>query len=146
MTPKDALELLENRLSKLAINHKIGSRTIANSEIKEVVTAIETHVIPTLETTLNELEALKKPPTVEEVCEELDKWYIEATGDLLIANINDFTYDKKEKIFYKRMLNKPHQMTMCRLDTNDCVQLREPLPPHLIMLIGRFYQSLEVIK
>ena len=86
------------------------------------------------------------PPTADEVCTELDKWYIEATGDLLIANINDFTYDKKEKIFYKRMLNKPHQMTMCRLDTNDCVQLREPLPPHLITMIGKFYESLEEEK
>ena len=83
------------------------------------------------------------PPTADEVCEALDKWYINVTGDLLIANINDFTYDKDEKIFYKRMLNKPHQMTMCRLDTNDCVQLREPLPPHLVTLIGRFYEGLE---
>ena len=82
------------------------------------------------------------PPTADEVCTELDKWYIEATGDLLIASINDFTNEKKEKIFYKRMLNKPHQMIICRLDTNDCVQLREPLPPRLTTMIGKFYESL----
>lgn len=93
-----------------------------------------------------EYDLVKKaltPPTADDVCKELDKWYIEATGDLLVANINDFTYNKKEKRFYKRMLNKPHQMTICRLDTNDCVQLREPLPPHLITMIGKFYESLE---
>ncbi len=84
------------------------------------------------------------PPTSDEVCVELDKWYIEATGDLLIASINDFTYDGDEKRFYKRMLNKPHQMTICSLDTNDCVQLREPLPPHLITMIGKFYEKKEV--
>ena len=89
------------------------------------------------------LLSILTPPTADEVCVELDKWYIEATGDLLIANINDFTYDENEKIFYKRMLNKPHQMTICRLDTNDCVQLREPLPPHLTTMIGKFYESLE---
>ena len=49
---------------------------------------------------------------------------------------------KEKKRFYKRMLNKPHQMTVCRLDTNDCVQLREPLPPHLTTMIGKFYESL----
>ena len=81
------------------------------------------------------------PPTAEEVCEALDKWYIDLTGDLLIANINDFTYDKDEKRFYKRMLNQPHQMTICKLDTNDCIQLREPLHPHLFTLIGRFYEG-----
>lgn len=81
------------------------------------------------------------PPTSDEVCEALNKWYVDITDDLLIATINDFTYDKDKKRFYKRMLNQPYQMTMCRLDTNDCVQLREPLPPRLITLIGRFYEG-----
>ena len=108
---------------------------------KLIAKALSTMTLAQIECYLNNVDKLEKvlyaPPTADEVCTELDKWYIEATGDLLIASINDFTYDKKEKIFYKRMLNKPHQMTMCRLDTNDCVQLREPLPPHLITMIGK---------
>lgn len=60
MTPKEALEYLENRLSKLAINHKIGNRNIANLEIKDIVAGIETHVIPTIEALVVEHEALKK--------------------------------------------------------------------------------------
>lgn len=60
MTPKEALEYLENRVSTLAINHKIGNRNIANLEIKDIVTGIKTHVIPTIEALESEHEALKK--------------------------------------------------------------------------------------
>ena len=130
-------------MSKEALK-KIGSTTYYDWNNKPLSEHFKEE-FDSIDKSLTELEELKRYPTADEVCVELDKWYIEATGDLLIANINDFTYDENEKRFYKRMLNKPHQMTICRLDTNDCVQLREPLSPHLITLIGRFYEGLEKV-
>ena len=65
MTPKEELDYLKNRISKLELNHKIGNRNIANLEIKDVVMGIETHVIPSLENALTELEELKA--TVKEL-------------------------------------------------------------------------------
>ena len=41
-----ALEILKNRVSKLHINHKIGNKDIAKSEILDIAKAIETHVTP----------------------------------------------------------------------------------------------------
>ena len=52
MTPKEALEYLKNRIITLSLNHKIGNRDIAQLEVKEIVMCIKTHVIPTLEKTL----------------------------------------------------------------------------------------------
>ena len=63
MTPFNALEYLKNRIITLSLNHKIGSRDIAKQEVKEIVMGIKTHVIPTLE---KSLERLKK---VEELLE-----------------------------------------------------------------------------
>ena len=63
MTLKDALDYLENRISKLSINLKIGNRDIANLEIKYIVMGIETHVMPIFEKALTELEELKKRDT-----------------------------------------------------------------------------------
>lgn len=83
------------------------------------------------------------PPTADEVCEELNKWYSDVVDYVFIHGVDDFTYDEKNKRFYKRMLNSPHEMTICRIDTNGCMELREPLPPHLITLIGRFYEVQE---
>ena len=63
MTPKEALEILKNRITTLSLNHKIGSRDIAKQEVKEIVMCIETHVIPTLE------KALERAKKVEELLE-----------------------------------------------------------------------------
>ena len=52
MTAFNALEILKNRITTLSLNHKIGSRDIAKQEVKEIVMGIKTHVIPTLEKTL----------------------------------------------------------------------------------------------
>lgn len=60
MTHKEALEYLKNRVSTLALNHKIGSRDIAKLEVKEIVRGIETYVIPTLEKALEQQEQFVK--------------------------------------------------------------------------------------
>ena len=60
MTPFNALEYLKNRIITLSLNHKIGSRDIAKQEVKEIVKGIKTHVIPTLEKTLELLELYRE--------------------------------------------------------------------------------------
>lgn len=60
MTPFNALEYLKNRITRLSLNHKIGSRDIAELEVKEIVMGIEIHVIPTLEKALALLELYRE--------------------------------------------------------------------------------------
>ena len=93
----------------------------------------------------DELEELKRYPTADEVCEALNKWYSEVLDYVFIHGVDDFTYDVDSKRFYKRMLNSPHEMTICKINTNKCIQLREPLSPSLITLIGRFYEGVEKV-
>ena len=38
---QEALEILKNRNSKIKINHLIGSRSIANEELKDISAAID---------------------------------------------------------------------------------------------------------
>ena len=52
MTLFNALEYLKNRITTLSLNHKISNRDIAQLEVKGIVMGIETHVIPTLEKSL----------------------------------------------------------------------------------------------
>ena len=112
MTPKEALEILKNRIAGLALNHKIGSRDIANFEIKEIVKAVEIHVIPTLENLINEHEALKRdvaryfelkqgiPPLEDEMNYQFTKKYrfeYETPDDCYFRISNEF-YRLEEKL------------------------------------------------
>ena len=55
-----ALAILKNRNHALEVNHLIGSRDIANQELKEICESIDKFVIPTFEKALEEREELKK--------------------------------------------------------------------------------------
>lgn len=72
---KEALEILKNRVSTLALNHKIGNRDIANLEIKDIVTSIETWVIPIFEKALIELEQAQKQKKLLKLYQRLYKDY-----------------------------------------------------------------------
>ena len=56
----EMLEILKQRNDTLKINHKIGSRDIANQEIKEITQCFDNYVIPVIEKDLEALEILKK--------------------------------------------------------------------------------------
>ena len=75
------------------------------------------------------------PPTEEEVClalsEYIDKSFIDN------ADIVECSYDKKTKSFID---SKPHCTTICKLKYGK-IQFAYVLPPHLITLIGRFYEK-----
>lgn len=121
-----ALEHFNNLAAYLLAPEEEGGKKYTYTEIADM---------------LHEIIKALTPPTSDEVCEELNKWYSDVVDYVFIHGVDDFTYDEKNKRFYKRMLNSPHEMTICRIDTNGCMELREPLPPHLIELIGRFYQG-----
>lgn len=70
MTPLNALEYLKNRITTLSLNHKISNRDIAELYVKEIVMGIETHVIPTLEKTL---ERTKKVEELLELYQQFGK-------------------------------------------------------------------------
>lgn len=147
MTPKEALDILRNRVSKLALNHKIGNRDIANLEVKDIVMSIETHVIPTFEQALTELEAIKRYPTSDEVCEALSEWYRceimhnnYEHDDINETCIRDSFYRVRIK---KDMDDKPYKVRHeIVAGGSDGITMNAWLPLHLITLIGRFYEGL----
>ena len=55
----EMLEILKQRNGNLKINHKIGSRDIANQEIKEITQCFDNYVIPVIEKELKALEIIK---------------------------------------------------------------------------------------
>ena len=55
----EMLEILKQRNDTLKINHKIGSRDIANQEIKEITQCLDNYVIPVIEKELKALEIIK---------------------------------------------------------------------------------------
>ena len=55
----EMLEILKQRNGNLKINHKIGSRDIANQEIKEITQCFDNYVIPVIEKELKALEVIK---------------------------------------------------------------------------------------
>ena len=83
-----------------------------------------------IEQALNELEELKKPPTVEEVCKAL--------GELLAK---DISYGAKQ--FYYTIENTKCIMFVTETYGDGLWSINEYLPPHLITLIGRFYDGLK---
>ena len=120
MTPKEALEAIRKELQdrlEFPINLTPEYRLVSNA--------------------LNELESLKKPPTVEEVCEALSQFYKEQVS---------YSNDRHNHHFYF----EKHRLGIVMLQHENIEFIQggyhktNNLPPHLITLIGRFYQSLEV--
>ena len=93
-----ALAILKNRISTLKLNHKIGNRDIANSEIKDIVKAIETHVTPIFEQVLTELEQAQK----QEKLLELYKEYVNLR-EREIAEISEYEDTPKRKDIENRI-------------------------------------------
>lgn len=73
----------------------------------------------------SELEALKKPPTADEVCKALSE-FID----------REVTYDDAKKDFVDGYRNSVEHFLF------DSYHLKN-IPPHLITMIGRFYEGLK---
>ena len=75
----EMLEILKQRNGNLKINHKIGSRDIANQEIKEITQCFDNYVIPVIEKELKALEIIKTKrvdiPMFYEIVSTVDKMF-----------------------------------------------------------------------
>ena len=97
MTSKglEMLEILKQRNDTLKINHKIGSRDIANQEIKEITQCFDNYVIPVIEKDFEVLEILKRHST------RLDD---EDWNDNIFNGIDYENLDEKERKIIKEWL------------------------------------------
>lgn len=90
-------------------------------------------MISTVRNYINDMEVLEKtltPPTVDEVCEALSEQLKQKVS-----------YDAMQ--FYYKIKNTEHVMFVTETYGNGLWSLGVYLPPHLITLIGRFYEGLE---
>lgn len=83
-----------------------------------------------VEQALNELEELKRYPTSEEVCEALSE-YIK----------RPIEYYAVAKQFLIRCSNGYHEIARLHGNGEISFDITYCLPPHLITLIGRFYEG-----
>lgn len=88
-----------------------------------------------IENALTELETLKRYPTSDEVCEALSKWIEENA----IFSPSEVYYDDKKQSFE---VGK-YEPSVCYKDDEMIWFNWFRLPPHLITLIGRFYEGME---
>lgn len=129
MTPKELLREIKSRHESLYDRYYCTEKYHFNENNK--------FLYDDLEQALNELEALKKPPTVDELCKALSEHYKEQVS---------YSNERHNHLFYfeKSRLG----IVLLRHGNIDFYQSdyhkTNYLPPHLITLIGRFYEGLEV--
>ena len=87
---------------------------------------------------LSELEELKRYPTSEEVCEELSRCYCQK-----ITYVND-EYNNGFYNQYKYMIMSLSDKGLIHF-TQDTTWRTNNLPPHIMTLIGRFYEGVEKV-
>ncbi len=89
------------------------------------------NTLPLLLSDCNDLKNYLTPPTADEVCKALSGWFDEK-----------FYYDVNQKEFYTKALNGQHSVV--KLKKNEIhFGGWYTMPPHLITLIGRFYEAQE---
>ena len=93
----EMLEILKQRNGNLKINHKIGSRDIANQEIKEITQCFDNYVIPVIEKELKALEIIKTKNVdiffLINSCDEVDKY-----NEEIIDNTMYYCYSNCRKL------------------------------------------------
>ena len=121
MTPKEALKGI-----KQAIAEHLHKQTGENVE-KHFKYVTEIDIV---DKALNELEELKSYPTAEEVCEAL----------------SDYLEKKVKYVGHSFMLLDGFEVVDTNLDDIDgnyLPRINLQIPPYLIIMIGKFYESLE---
>jgi len=79
------------------------------------------------------IEKAITPPTSEEVCKALSEWFRKSV--IYNSKLSEFSFDEPKKRGYIYYI-------ACKSGRN--IRFNYELPPHLITLIGRFYEG--VIK
>jgi hypothetical protein len=115
-----AYNQVEEFISEMPVSY-IGYNTLGQSEyIWDRLNEIEE--------ALNEYVELKKaltPPTADEVCKALSEWF--HSDSVKYSNIT-FMFEMYDQI-------------ICKISQFGIVYFMDGLPPHLITLIGRFYEG-----
>lgn len=120
MTPKEALEVLVSNFDQRVL------KSLSGSDNYWTVYEEYSEALKTLEQSLNELEALKKTPTADEVCKALSDF-----------TKRQVTYNNAKKDFIDEYGNSVEQFLF------DAYHLKK-IPSYIITLIGRFYEGVEV--
>jgi hypothetical protein len=108
---------------------------------------LKTEYIEPIKQALTELEELRKVPTADEVCEALSEYYgLEVKHDYHEHEDIDKTYFNSKFYFEKKKTDiKGQEYTIQRVicigDESGISWNAYYLPPHLITLIGRFYEG-----
>ena len=123
------LEALRNFISECENDWKTQPKRLVNGAINSNVSKY-----------MDSLKSILTPPTAEEVCKAL--------SECLITKV---VYKHKTKTFYLKQSTFNVELVSYYYDEDkkDYVmhfEFAEPLPPHLITLIGRFYEGLEKEK
>ena len=127
MTPNETLKRIVNEINIYKL-HGIGEENWLG--VQDVIKDIGT-----LEQALNELESLNKSPTAEELCQALSE-----------CLAKDVSYSGVTKQFYYTIENTKCIIAFITETYGDglwSINGYLHLPPHLITLIGRFYEGLE---
>ena len=93
----------------------------------------EEHYLEIIRKTADELERLLTPPTAEEVCEAIGKHYKLDDYESCLFDVNT------KNIVVNRWAEKIHIVWFYKGE----IRINQYLPPHLITLIGRFYEGVE---
>jgi hypothetical protein len=148
MTPKQALKWLFLKASKqhrqlweIKLTKPYDER---KRLVDEITSDLDDHygelndTFYTIDQALTKLEELKRYPTADEVCKALGE-YLERTVKMDIDNT--FYYSDKNKL-------GEYDEIICGYGwehKHHTVGFDMDLPPHLITLIGRFYEGLEKV-
>jgi hypothetical protein len=120
MTPKEALKGIKQAIAE-HLHLKTGVSVEKHFEYLQYDTEIDI-----VEQALTELEELKRYPTADEVCEALSEYYH-----------YEVEYSKRDMTFESEL-----SWYACFKD--GVIDFGgDKLPPHLITLIGRFYEGVE---
>ena len=99
---------------------ELGMQTVCDEE------GYETPVEVYLKEHYYTLMKLLLPPTADEVCEVLSEYL----GQTIIFNSGSF-------------MNERETAEVCAIGNLGLVYFNEHLPPHIVTLIGRFYEGVE---
>lgn len=98
-----------------------------------MLTETHSYELDVLEQVAARLEELETPPTAEEVCEALN------TAVQLYPKI--FYYDEISKTFKEIHLSRNEEIVSYYTNKTITINPNYGIPPHLITLIGRFYEA-----
>ena len=123
---------MSKELEALEVIKQAIAETISLQLTNVSLVSVNTDLVKEMREVRKELEALKKSPTVEEVIIALSE-----------ALEQDVVYSDKTHEFYYTLENTECIMFITETYGDGLWSLGVYLPPHLITMIGKFYESLE---